>query len=144
MTQVLPGIPSLSAGTCRLVSAPAVDFLMAVHIHAPGPLPPSPLIPNVASACLSLDTKRCDDDWRGSFPQSKPRLLADESSRALSSLVESLPIPQCAIGGDLQFWLTWRIGTLPSSPNIHSRVPDGSGRRPLLGDATRFQSSFKI
>ncbi|KAI0295998.1 velvet factor-domain-containing protein [Russula brevipes] len=80
---------------------------MAVHIHAPGPLPPSPALPNVASACLSLDTKRCDNDWSGSFPQSKPRLLADESPHALSSLARFHPhqiytlMFQMALGVDL-------------------------------------------
>jgi len=91
-----PTWPSLVC--CPLTLAPRVQLHMALHLRPTDPLPPpaSP-IPDPAGVCISLNTKRCADNWRRpcEFEQSELCLLGgvNGSSGALSLLVESLPTP---------------------------------------------------
>lgn len=117
---------------------------MPVHLPAAAaePLPaPAPSILDIATPCLSLDTKPGVADWRRPSDQSELCLLGAESSGVLSLLVESLPTPQCDRKGSVL--LTWRIGALPTRPNIRSHDPDGFQCQSFLGNAACFQISFK-
>jgi hypothetical protein len=145
VTQVLPGHPCLPADTWHHVSIVVVELRMAVHFRPTDPLPaPAPLIPDPAGACISLNAKRCVDDWWRPLEQSKLGLLGDGSSGVLSLLVESLPPYPAVRQEGIHNLLTWPIGAFPTPQAIRSHVRDGFQCQPLLGHVTRFQGSFEV
>ncbi|KAH9989818.1 velvet factor-domain-containing protein [Russula vinacea] len=77
---------------------------MAVHFRPTDPLPaPAPLIPDPAGACISLNAKRCVDDWWRPLEQSKLGLLGDGSSGVLSLLALFQPHKLYALMFEMAF-----------------------------------------